>query len=472
MRKKLTYTLTIVLILVMVLVGIVRTCKVEDEAGSALPFDVATTHEKRFHHTRYEGLPKDRAVTEIIRYIKKYLYKRPYAHEHLRHYFQEQTEMVRSHTQDLTPDESSLSVALFGDLMWIGKAHPHYVSEVVVDHLHAHDIVIGNLETPIDVHRRVPNLLPDYLTYNSNPNLLSAFVNPANGRLPFSLLSLANNHALDRGVDGILNTMQLLDEMGVKHTGVFPKDTTGKRYATIVQKNIKIGIYAATFGLNFDKPEYRNSIEINRIPGIAPPDSAQKDMSSLENAISQMRAEGVDFVIVIPHWGYEFELYPDPIIRRVAHAMVEAGADLIVGSHPHIFQPTEVVYVNNYKADHAADFYDYQPSRMNDRHGNPRKTVIFYSLGNFVSRMYTPSCQIGVISSLTIEKNAETGATDWVLNGSRFVYNLVPTFPGKRHRLMFYDEYKDLYLLKPTKQNLRRKAEIEFMMNHFGTSII
>ena len=92
--------------------------------------------------------------------------------------------------------------------MWIGKAHPHYVSEVVVDHLHAHDIVIGNLETPIDVHRRVPNLLPDYLTYNSNPNLLSAFVNPANGRLPFSLLSLANNHALDRGVDGILNTMQ------------------------------------------------------------------------------------------------------------------------------------------------------------------------------------------------------------------------------------------------------------------------
>ena len=71
MRKKLTYTLTIVLILVMVLVGIVRTCKVEDEAGSALPFDVATTHEKRFHHTRYEGLPKDRAVTEIIRYIKK-----------------------------------------------------------------------------------------------------------------------------------------------------------------------------------------------------------------------------------------------------------------------------------------------------------------------------------------------------------------------------------------------------------------
>jgi poly-gamma-glutamate synthesis protein (capsule biosynthesis protein) len=468
MFKRYKQIVFIVLLISLVLFGILRKCFDVGKIYTDLPFDTTATHEKRFHYTRYEGLPKNRAVLEIFRYIKKYKHKRPYANQDIKQYFQCQKSIIKSHSNQVNPKSKNISLALFGDLMWVGKVSSNYVSGSIMNYLCNHDLVFGNLESPIDKNRRVPNILPDYLTYNSNPTLLDAFTDHETEGSPFTVLSLANNHVLDRGVEGVLNTMKLLDEMGIMHTGVFPKMYQGKKYLTLEKNGIKIGFYAATYGLNFDKPEYLSKIDVNHLRGIAPPDSLAIDQSEVQDVIASMKAEKVDFIIISMHWGYEFELYPDPLIQKVAHSIVQAGADLILGSHPHIFQPIEVVYVNGYAQTDEPETKHLCPKNLNDEWGGPRKAVIFYSLGNFVSRMYTPSCQVGVISSITLHKNTETLVTDWYLNNSQFVYNVVPTFPGKKHRLMFYNEFRDLYLVKPTKRNRKIKEEVEFMIRHFG----
>ena len=58
--------------------------------------------------------------------------------------------------------------------------------------------------------------------------------------------------------------------------------------------------------------------------------------------------------------------------------------------------------------------------------------------------------------------------TDWQFNTTEFVYNYVPTFPGKRHRLMLYSDYKNQYLLKPTRKNIKIKTEAGLMIEHIG----
>jgi poly-gamma-glutamate synthesis protein (capsule biosynthesis protein) len=467
--KQHKHILFIVLIISLLILGLLRKCIDVGKVHPDLPFDTTATQEKRFHYTRYEGLPKNRAVLEIFRYLKKYKNKRPHANQSTKLYFQCQRSTVKGQANQTYADGNNLSLALFGDLMWVGKVSSNYVSNDIINYLCNHDMVFGNLETPIDKNRRVPNLLPDYLTYNSSPTLLDAFTCPETGVSPFTVLSLANNHVLDMGTEGVLNTMQLLDDMGIKHTGVSPKMSQTKKYLTLEKKGIKVGFYAATYGLNFDKPEYRSVIDVNQLSGIAPPDSSKINISEIQDVITSMKAEHVDFIIISMHWGYEFELYPDPLIQKIAHLIVQAGADLIVGSHPHIFQPVEIVYINDYNHNIVPDIKHSCQLTISDEWDKPRKAMIFYSLGNFVSRMYTPSCQIGVISSIMLFKNPETLVTDWVLNNSQFVYNVVPTFPGKKHRIMFYNEFRDRYLIKPTNRNRKIREEAEFMIRHLGT---
>lgn len=126
------------------------------------------------------------------------------------------------------------------------------------------------------------------------------------------------------------------------------------------------------------------------------------------------------------------------------------------------------IHFNNYVPEGDPESGLPCPVSLTDEWGKSRKAVVFYSLGNFVSRMYTPSCQIGVISSMTLHKHAETLVTEWSLNGSRYIYNILPAFPGRKHRVIFYEEYRDRYLNKPAKRNRRIREEADFMIRHFG----
>src|SRR5262249_35796241 len=129
------------------------------------------------------------------------------------------------------------------------------------------------------------------------------------------------------------------------------------------------------------------------------------DLSRPRAALAAMGAAGVDVRIVSLHWGYEFEYYPDPDVMQVGHEIVRAGADLGLGTHPHVVQPLEVCAVNGYEAGEGA-------GRL-EAEGPPRKALVAYSLGNFATAMFTPHCQVGLALGLSLARDARTGRVDW-----------------------------------------------------------
>lgn len=425
--------------------------------------------ENRFHKTRTEGVSTSKAASEVFQYLIKYRYKRLNGNNKtINHFNFHKTKSNFHRERALSADQ--LSIAFVGDIMWIGKAKSNYVCNKVLEHLENYDVVIGNLETPIDRNQRVPNILPDYLTYNSNPSLLEAFSKSNGGSNIFSVLSLANNHILDRGEKGINNTMKLLNELGISHTGVYPKKLNERRYNVIEKKGIKIGVYSATYGLNFFKESKLQQFEVNLLNGLELSDSQMVCLREIASILNEMAFEGVDLKVVFLHWSNEFELYPDITLKTVARSIVQAGADLVIGSHPHIFQPYEIIYLNGYN---QAQKNETDTSRyalhLTDNFEKPRKAIIYYSLGNFVSRMFTPSCRLGVIAPITVYRSHESSSVDWSLLDMEFVYNEVPFFPWRGHSLMLYSDYKDQFLKDDTRTNRRIKREIEFMINHISS---
>ena len=117
-------------------------------------------------------------------------------------------------------------------------------------------------------------------------------------------------------------------------------------------------------------------------------------MAQLKDSLAEMKKEGVNFKILFLHWGFEFEVFPDPLIQEIGRELIHEGADLIIGSHPHVLQPFELVQT----ADHNG--------------------LIVYSMGNFVTTMTNPLNRIGLIQELKVWRNAQQ-KIEWSLGFSR-----------------------------------------------------
>jgi poly-gamma-glutamate synthesis protein (capsule biosynthesis protein) len=267
-------------------------------------------------------------------------------------------------------------------------------------------------------------------------------------------LSIANNHTLDYSDRGILDTMDFLDSNRILHSGV-SKDKAGKRYMTFVRNGIKFGFYAATFGLNDQNEEKRTKLSLNILPGLAPETDRSVDISQMKEVLASMAADGVDFKIVSLHWGFEYEFYPSPKTMQVGREIVAAGADVIMGSHPHVPQPSEVCFLNGYEERHRR-LKDQFPAMnhptgcvLKDAGGKPRKALIVYSLGNFTTAMYTFFCEAGVIQHIRVTKNESSGEVDWGLSGYQLVYNLRRDPETQRRTILPMDDY--------LRQNCRQK---------------
>ena len=162
------------------------------------------------------------------------------------------------------------------------------------------------------------------------------------------LLTLANNHILDFGADALINTIKVLDENNVFHIGagenireaskIYIKEIEGKRYAFIGASAV---IPHESWKANEDRAGVANGY----------------DTMTICNRILNLKTKlAVDKVIVYIHWGKELELYSSEMQKMIGRRLVDAGADLVVGTHAHVVQ--EIEYYNN--------------------------VPIVYSLGNFV----------------------------------------------------------------------------------------
>lgn len=367
----------------------------------------------RYTLFRAEGQAFWKSALSGVSYFRKYFYKKPLSSPDLMEHFKRTGREWKS--QDRSYQEASdVRLAFVGDIMWMRNQWESFVDENLREHLEGYDLLFGNLESPISSLHPVPRRLPDYPSFNSDPGLLRSF-RSKDGRSLWSALSFANNHTLDRGDEGAIATLDFLEGEGIPFSGVGRPHRDDPLYVSLKQKGIHFGFYASSWGQNDMSKLQETGLRVETVPGLAPLEPAKIDLTKIREVLQKMEDDGVEFKIVSLHWGYEFELYPDLEIMRAARAIIAEGADLIIGSHPHVQQPYEICHVNP-----ASNSSPNCAIRTQD--GRSRRGLIAYSMGNFATAMVTPSCRLGVIESIHVYRD-NSGQIQWRSPESQYIWN-------------------------------------------------
>lgn len=234
------------------------------------------------------------------------------------------------------------------------------------------DFAIANLEV---THAGKP--YTGYPQFSAPDDLSAALKN-----VGFDLLLTANNHSCDNGARGVIRTLDVLDSLGIPHTGTFRnKEERDKTYPFLLEmKGMKVAILNYTYGTN--GLYVKEPLIINYLDTI------------VMKADFEKAKKIADYIICTVHWGEEYQTLPNAHQKKWEKFCYENGADMIIGSHPHVLQPIERKTV-----------------------GNAEKLTV-YSLGNFVSNQRDRYKNGALIVRSTIEKKGEKvvlGAADYIL---------------------------------------------------------
>jgi gamma-polyglutamate biosynthesis protein CapA len=201
------------------------------------------------------------------------------------------------------------------------------------------DLIFGNLETPVSNHEIVNKTkVKGYPTLKASPESVQSLVEAG-----FNVLSLANNHTMDFGEKALFDTIEILGKNGINYIGAAKNESEARKSFIANCNDVRIAFLAYSCSYPASK---------NR-PGCAP-----IRLSVIKNDVSKAR-KIADMVVVSLHHGLEYSDYPVPEHITLAHKIIDSGANLILGHHPHVLQGIE--YYNS--------------------------GVIAYSLGNFVHDM-------------------------------------------------------------------------------------
>ncbi|TNE86076.1 MAG: CapA family protein [Deltaproteobacteria bacterium] len=276
----------------------------------------------------------------------------------------------------LPPLAGGVELSLVGDVMWIGENWSGFLTPAA-DLLDG-DLRIGNLETPTSALHPVETVLQGLPAFNAPPEMLDG--------LPLDVLQLNNNHSLDVGEDGLTSTLEEVDARGYVRTGI-------DRHAFVEVDGQRIALLAYAWGLNQLDVTPERELFLVPFGHLDPP----VDLSSVRAEIAAAR-EDADSVVVLLHWGFEYEYYPDPHFMVLARELVAAGADVLVGSGPHVVQPPELCHVN--RAEHVPGI---GTCSVRSDDGEPRTAAVLYSLGNFGTRMARLPAQVGLVASVSLD---------------------------------------------------------------------
>lgn len=229
------------------------------------------------------------------------------------------------------------------------------------------DWVIGNLETTL---AGPETGYTGYPLFNA-PDPLADGIKKAG----FNIISTTNNHSLDRGEKGVLKTLENVQKRGLISVGTAASAEAANQIAIVKKNNISMAILGYSYGTN----------------GIPIPQGKDYLVSLIEpkkiiQDITKARSSGVDIVTVILHFGSEYQRQPNTEQKTLVKQLVNAGADIILGSHPHVVQP-------------------YQIFEQTGKLGKPKKAVVIYSMGNFISNQREKYRDLGVIFKVNIVKH-------------------------------------------------------------------
>lgn len=226
------------------------------------------------------------------------------------------------------------------------------------------DYAVVNLETPLGGG-------PSYTGFPcfSAPDSYAVALQDAG----FDMFLTANNHSLDRHDKGVRRTVEVLDSLGVDHTGSWHNSAEREKKPHVIKniKGFKVGFLNYTYGTNGIKPKSGAVV-------------ALIDRERMKKDIRNLRDAGAEIVTVCIHWGEEYQLRENSVQRSLAQFLKEQKVDLIIGSHPHVIQPMEM--------------------EINPATG--KNTLVVYSLGNFLSNMKTNDTRGGALARVILERDS------------------------------------------------------------------
>ena len=241
-----------------------------------------------------------------------------------------------------------------------------YDYEKVADKIAAPDVAILNQETIISTEHNVSS----YPMFNSPVEVGEEML-----KIGFDVFNIATNHSLDCGEKGLISAINFWKGKNAITTGAYLNSDDMANIPMNEVNGVKIAYLGFTESTN----------------GLSLPDDTEvilvqsKDESLLQQQIAKAK-ETADVVIVNAHWGEEYTHEPNDNQRSLAQKLASWGADVIIGTHPHVIQPVEYI-VNS----------------------DGRKTLVAYSLGNFISAQNRGPRMLGGMLNFEVVKNNATG---------------------------------------------------------------
>jgi poly-gamma-glutamate synthesis protein (capsule biosynthesis protein) len=322
--------------------------------------------------------------------------------------------------------EGEAVLAFGGDILPMPQLQASSIEHIwddVSDFFLTADIRYANLESPIAKSQK-----PDFGIFpplmNSDETVFDLLWQ---GGRAVNLFSTANNHSLDMGEAGVLETLDFLDARNVPYVGTARSEAQRDDFPVIDVGGVRVAFISYTFSLNCQQnpqgKEYlSNHLRINK------PDT---DIAPIRRHIDIARNEkSADLVVALLHWSLEFESYPAAHVIEMGHRILESGVDVIVGNHAHGLQP--------------AERYEYK----DERSGEAKTGLIYYALGDLFSlhsEGTAPNSRLTALAKIKVQKGAINGKSKTIITDAQLkpLYSYVREDGEKRvvdYRLFDIDE--------------------------------
>lgn len=269
---------------------------------------------------------------------------------------------------------------LYHDIVYIsakkadGTYDFHENFEYVKPWLKQADLVLGDFEGTVNKD----HYLAGYPLFNAPGEVMDAIKDAG-----YQVLDLAHNHILDSQIEGVVSTADAIEKAGMTPVGVYTHEPRDKAPIVIKEVNgIKVAILAYSYGFNgieqnISKEDYNRYL-------------SDLDEDKMKAEIERAEKEA-DITVIMPQMGVEYQIEPIEEQKKLYHKMIDWGADIIFGGHPHVVEPAETV----------------------EKDGD--KKLIIYSMGNFISNQRIETMQDvetakwterGVLMDVTIKKKS------------------------------------------------------------------
>ena len=285
----------------------------------------------------------------------------------------------------VTEQETSARIMANGDLLYHdiiyisakksdGTYDFHENFEYVKPWLKQADLVIGDFEGTVNKD----HYLAGYPLFNAPGEVMDAIKDAG-----YQVLDLAHNHILDSQIEGVVSTADAIEKAGMTPIGVYTHEPRDKAPIVIKEVNgIKVALLAYSYGFNGIEQSISQE-DYNRY-------LSDLDEDKMKAEIERAEKEA-DITIIMPQMGVEYQIEPTEEQKKLYHKMIDWGADIIFGGHPHVVEPAETV----------------------EKKGD--KKLIIYSMGNFISNQRIETMQDvenakwterGVLMDVTIKKKS------------------------------------------------------------------